>query len=120
MSPIFSSSTPAEEVAEALAGEIRGKNGDLLITAFKTNLGWVSRVLTTGTSVNGIGCATARVIAMRSNLVIITGCNSERLPPSEDAIIKETPSANLLCLPLGSQYLPEAPLTIIAACSKLE
>jgi NAD(P)-dependent dehydrogenase (short-subunit alcohol dehydrogenase family) len=37
-----------------------------------------SVVLITGTSINGIGFETARVLAKYANLVIITGYNSER------------------------------------------
>ncbi|KAF8155041.1 hypothetical protein K438DRAFT_1863095 [Mycena galopus ATCC 62051] len=58
--PDFSFATTAEEVATALSAEIRGKN-----------------VLITGTSINGIGFETARVIARHANLVIITGYNQE-------------------------------------------
>ncbi|KAJ7431426.1 hypothetical protein B0H11DRAFT_2130883 [Mycena galericulata] len=85
--PIFTSSTTAEEVATVFADQIRGKN-----------------VLITGTSLNGIGFEAARVIAKYANLLIITGYNLERLKLSEDAIKKETPSANtrLLTLDLSS------------------
>ncbi|KAJ7366259.1 hypothetical protein DFH08DRAFT_678623, partial [Mycena albidolilacea] len=56
-------------------------------------------VLITGTSINGIGFETARVLAKYANLVIITGYNSER-----QAIIKEVPGANIrqLVLDLSS------------------
>ncbi|KAK7029728.1 short-chain dehydrogenase/reductase family protein [Favolaschia claudopus] len=76
--PTFSASTTAEEVADTFAAQIRGKN-----------------VLVTGTSLNGIGFETARVIAKYANLVIITGYNSERLQASEDALKKEIPGANI-------------------------
>ncbi|KAF7298617.1 Short-chain dehydrogenase/reductase family protein [Mycena indigotica] len=59
--PIFSGTSAAEEVADALASEIRGKN-----------------VLVTGTSINGIGFETARAIAKYAALVVITGYNTER------------------------------------------
>ncbi|KAJ7159721.1 hypothetical protein C8R46DRAFT_1224292 [Mycena filopes] len=49
--PTFSFTTTAEEVATALASEIKGKN-----------------VLITGTSLNGLGFETARVIAKYANL----------------------------------------------------
>ncbi|KAJ7213757.1 hypothetical protein C8J57DRAFT_1397547 [Mycena rebaudengoi] len=62
--PTFGATTTAEEVADVFANEIKGKN-----------------VLITGTSLNGIGFETARVIAKYANLVIITGYNDER---SED------------------------------------
>ncbi|KAJ6502885.1 hypothetical protein C8R47DRAFT_1251778 [Mycena vitilis] len=81
--PKFSFSTTAEEVATAFADEIRGKN-----------------VLITGTSLNGIGFETARVIARYANLVVITGYNLERLKLTEDAIEKELPSANIRPLKL--------------------
>ncbi|KAF7333417.1 Short-chain dehydrogenase/reductase family protein [Mycena venus] len=75
--PTFSVSSTAEEVATTLAAEIKGKN-----------------VLITGTSRNGIGFETARVIAKYANLVIITGYNLERLKLSE-AIKQEFSSANI-------------------------
>ncbi|KAJ7681873.1 hypothetical protein DFH06DRAFT_283370 [Mycena polygramma] len=81
--PKFSFSTTAEEVATAFADEIRGKN-----------------VLITGTSLNGIGFETARVIARYANLVVITGYNLERLKLTEDAIKKELPTANIRPLKL--------------------
>ncbi|KAJ6584463.1 hypothetical protein B0H19DRAFT_1105147 [Mycena capillaripes] len=85
--PIFSFNTTAEEVATVFADEVRGKN-----------------VLITGTSLNGIGFETARVLAKDANLVIITGHNSDRLKLAEDAIKKEFPSANIrpLILDLSS------------------
>ncbi|KAJ6472371.1 hypothetical protein C8R47DRAFT_1295895 [Mycena vitilis] len=85
--PSFNFSTTAEEVATAFADEIKGKN-----------------VLITGTSIGGIGFEAARVIAKHANLVIVTGYSLERLKLSEDAIKKETPSANIrrLALDLSS------------------
>ncbi|KAJ7122437.1 NAD-P-binding protein [Mycena epipterygia] len=85
--PTFTLSTTSDEVATTFAAEIQGKN-----------------VLITGTSINGIGFETARVIAKHANLVIIAGYNSERLKLSEDAIKKEVPSANIrrLVLDLSS------------------
>ncbi|KAJ6569792.1 hypothetical protein DFH09DRAFT_1362962 [Mycena vulgaris] len=85
--PTFCFSTTADEVAAALAAEIQGKN-----------------VLVTGTSLNGIGFDTARVIAKHANLVIITGYNLERLKLSEEAIKRDVPSANIhrLILDLSS------------------
>ncbi|KAJ7649516.1 NAD-P-binding protein [Mycena polygramma] len=85
--PTFTSHTTAEEVATTFTEQIRGKN-----------------VLITGTSINGIGFETARVLAKHANLVIITGYNTERLKLSEEAIKKETPTANIrpLVLDLGS------------------
>ncbi|KAF7348890.1 Short-chain dehydrogenase/reductase family protein [Mycena venus] len=76
--PTFSFETTAEEVATTFAEEIQGKN-----------------VLITGTSQNGIGFETARVIAKHANLVIITGYSEERLRLSEDAIKKEVSSAKI-------------------------
>ncbi|KAJ6584405.1 hypothetical protein B0H19DRAFT_1249380 [Mycena capillaripes] len=85
--PTFSSSTTAEEVADAFAGEIKGKN-----------------VLVTGTSVGGIGFETALAIAKYANFVIITGHNADRLKIAEDTIKKQLPSANIrpLILDLSS------------------
>ncbi|KAK7039945.1 short-chain dehydrogenase/reductase family protein [Favolaschia claudopus] len=85
--PQFSFTTTAEEVATAFASEIKGKN-----------------VLVTGTSLNGIGFETARVIAKYANLVVITGYNEERLKLSEEALKKDVPSANIrrLILDLSS------------------
>ncbi|KAJ6552737.1 short-chain dehydrogenase [Mycena capillaripes] len=86
--PEFTFNTTAEEVATAFSQEIKGKN-----------------VLITGTSLNGIGFETARVIAKHANLVIITGYNDERLKLSEDAIKKESPSANVRRLTLDLSSL---------------
>ncbi|KAJ7153979.1 hypothetical protein C8R43DRAFT_443910 [Mycena crocata] len=85
--PAFSFSTTADEVATAFSQQIKGKN-----------------VLITGTSLNGIGFETARVIAKHANLVIITGYNDERLKLSEQAIKTEVPAANIrrLALDLSS------------------
>ncbi|KAJ6584414.1 hypothetical protein B0H19DRAFT_1058840 [Mycena capillaripes] len=85
--PTFSSSTTAEEVATVFATEIQGKN-----------------VLITGTSLNGIGFETARVLAKYAGLLVITGHNSDRLKLAEDTIRKEVPSANIrpLILDLSS------------------
>ncbi|KAJ7159747.1 NAD-P-binding protein, partial [Mycena filopes] len=74
----FTAATTAEEVASAFKQQIQGKN-----------------VLITGTSLNGIGFETARVLAKYATLVIITGYNVERLKLSEEAIKKETPGANI-------------------------
>ncbi|KAJ6568856.1 hypothetical protein B0H19DRAFT_1256560 [Mycena capillaripes] len=85
--PTFTYTTTAEEVATAFAEEIKGKN-----------------VLITGTSINGIGFETARVIAKYAKLVVITGYNEERLKLSEEAIKKDVPHANIyrLILDLSS------------------
>ncbi|KAJ7184871.1 hypothetical protein C8R46DRAFT_1343859 [Mycena filopes] len=85
--PTFSFSTTADEVATTFAAEIKGKN-----------------VLITGTSLNGIGFETARVIAKHAKLVIITGYNFERLQLSEEALKREVPSGNIrpLVLDLSS------------------
>ncbi|KAJ7838789.1 hypothetical protein B0H14DRAFT_3699770 [Mycena olivaceomarginata] len=85
--PAFSFNTTAEEVATIFAAQIRGKN-----------------VLITGTSLNGIGFETARVLAKHANLVIITGHNSNRLKLAEENIKRELPSANIrpLILDLSS------------------
>ncbi|KAJ6584404.1 hypothetical protein B0H19DRAFT_1318318 [Mycena capillaripes] len=80
--PKFSFTTTAEEAADALANEIKGKN-----------------VLITGTSAGGIGFETALAIAKYANFVIITGHSSERLKIAEAAIRKQVPSANIR--PLG-------------------
>ncbi|KAJ6541055.1 hypothetical protein DFH09DRAFT_1175043, partial [Mycena vulgaris] len=83
----FTFYTTAEQVADAFAREIKGKN-----------------VLITGTSLNGIGFEAARAISKYANLVVITGDSSERLQLSEDAIKKEVPSVNIrkLILDLSS------------------
>jgi len=85
--PTFTAATTAEEVADVFVEHIRGKN-----------------VLITGTSINGIGFETARVLAKYANLVIITGYDAERLRLSEEAIKKELPTANIrqLVLDLSS------------------
>ncbi|KAF7336959.1 Short-chain dehydrogenase/reductase family protein [Mycena venus] len=81
--PEFSFITTADEVATAFSQEIKGRN-----------------VLITGTSLNGIGFETARVIAKHANLVIITGYNDGRLKLSEEAIKKDVPTANIRRLTL--------------------
>ncbi|KAJ7359718.1 hypothetical protein DFH08DRAFT_846810 [Mycena albidolilacea] len=86
--PAFSFTTTADEVATAFAQEIKGKN-----------------VLITGTSLNGIGFETARVIAKHANLVIITGYNDERLKLSEAAIKKDVPGAHIRRLTLDLSSL---------------
>ncbi|KAJ6477082.1 hypothetical protein DFH09DRAFT_1216201 [Mycena vulgaris] len=86
--PAFSSSTTADEVATDFSGEIHGKN-----------------VMVTGTSMNGIGFETARVIAKHARLVIVTGYNLERLKLSEEAIKKDVPTANIRCLALDLSSL---------------
>ncbi|KAJ7184872.1 hypothetical protein C8R46DRAFT_1343860 [Mycena filopes] len=86
--PIFSSTTTADEVATTFAAEIRGKN-----------------VLITGTSLNGLGFETARVIAKHANLVIITGYNLERLALSEDALKRDVPAADIRRLSLDLSSL---------------
>ncbi|KAJ6453118.1 hypothetical protein C8R45DRAFT_635935 [Mycena sanguinolenta] len=85
--PAFTPTTTAEEVAAAFAEQIRGRN-----------------VLVTGTSIDGIGFETARVLAKYANLVILASYSSERLKLSEEAIKKETPTANIrrLILDLSS------------------
>ncbi|KAK6991792.1 short-chain dehydrogenase/reductase family protein [Favolaschia claudopus] len=85
--PTFTAKTTAEDVAATFGEQIRGKT-----------------VLVTGTSINGIGFETARVLAKYAGLVIITGYNTERLNLSAEAIKKETPSANIrqLVLDLSS------------------
>ncbi|KAF7365707.1 Short-chain dehydrogenase/reductase family protein [Mycena venus] len=88
MEPNFTLESTAEEVATAFAKEIENKN-----------------VLITGTSLNGLGFETARVIAKYASLVIITGYNAERLRLSEEALLKEVPSANIRCLILDLSSL---------------
>ncbi|KAF7317331.1 Short-chain dehydrogenase/reductase family protein [Mycena chlorophos] len=96
--PNFTFDSTAEEVATALADNIKDKN-----------------VLITGTSLNGIGFEAARVIAKYANLVIITGYNAERLKLSEDAIKQENPSANVRRLTLDlSSLAAYAPITAYA------
>nr|GAT51494.1 short-chain dehydrogenase/reductase family protein [Mycena chlorophos] len=82
--PTFSFHTTAEQVADSCADIIRGKN-----------------VLVTGTSLNGIGYETARVVAKYANLVIITGYNEERLKLTEAEIKKSVPSAKVRRLALN-------------------
>ncbi|KAJ6585926.1 hypothetical protein B0H19DRAFT_1250680 [Mycena capillaripes] len=86
--PQFSLNTTAEEVAIAFSHEIKGKN-----------------VLITGTSLNGIGFETARVIAKHANLVIITGYNDERLRLSENTIKKDIHTADIRRLTLDFSSL---------------
>nr|GAT52502.1 NAD(P)-binding protein [Mycena chlorophos] len=88
MLPTFSSKTTAQEVADALVDEIRGKN-----------------VLITGTSQNGIGFEAARVISQYASLVIITGYNAERLQLAEDAIKQDVPEARIRRLSLDLSSL---------------
>ncbi|KAF7299947.1 Short-chain dehydrogenase/reductase family protein [Mycena chlorophos] len=86
--PTFSALTTADEVVDALADEMKGKN-----------------VLITGTSLNGIGFETARATAKYANLVVITGYNEERLQLSKDALLKAVPSANVRTLVLDLSSL---------------
>ncbi|KAJ7245681.1 hypothetical protein C8J57DRAFT_1523969 [Mycena rebaudengoi] len=86
--PTFGFHSTAEEVATTFADEIRGKN-----------------VIVTGTSLNGLGFETARVISKYANLVVITGHNSDRLKLSEEALKAENPSANVRCLLLDLSSL---------------
>ncbi|KAJ7766193.1 NAD-P-binding protein [Mycena metata] len=74
----YTATTTAEDVASLFQDQIRGKN-----------------VLITGTSINGIGFETARVLAKYANSVIITGYSAERLKLSEEAIKKEVPGADI-------------------------
>ncbi|KAJ7292205.1 hypothetical protein C8J57DRAFT_1274838 [Mycena rebaudengoi] len=90
--PTFGANTTAEEVADVLPTKLRER------MIFST-------VLITGTSLNGIGFETARVIAKYANLVIITGYNDERLKLSEDALKKEFISANIRRLRLDLSSL---------------
>ncbi|KAF7299888.1 Short-chain dehydrogenase/reductase family protein [Mycena chlorophos] len=85
--PTFNASTTADDVVDAFAADIKGKN-----------------VLVTGTSLNGIGFETARAIAKYANLVVITGYNEGRLQASRNAILEVIPSANVrpLMLDLSS------------------
>nr|GAT59771.1 short-chain dehydrogenase/reductase family protein [Mycena chlorophos] len=88
--PVFTETTTAAEVAEAFAEQVKGKT-----------------VLITGTSVKGLGFATARALAKYAGLVIITGRNPTKLKESEDALKTEFPSANIrpLALDLASRAL---------------
>ncbi|KAJ6511591.1 hypothetical protein C8R47DRAFT_1207918 [Mycena vitilis] len=86
--PTFSFSTTADDLATVFAGEIRGKN-----------------VLITGTSLNGIGFETARVIAKYANLIFERSNSIHSLKLSEDAIKQELPSANIRCLELDLSSL---------------
>nr|GAT43420.1 short-chain dehydrogenase/reductase family protein [Mycena chlorophos] len=86
--PTFNASTTADEVVDAFAADIKGKN-----------------VLVTGTSLNGIGFETARAIAKYANLVVITGYNEGRLQASKNAILEVLPSANVRTLMLDLSSL---------------
>ncbi|KAJ7453656.1 NAD-P-binding protein [Mycena galericulata] len=86
--PTFSFETTADEVATAFSEEIKGKN-----------------VLITGTSINGLGYETARVIAKYANVVIVTGYNADRLKLTEQAIKKEIPNAKIRPLNLDLSSL---------------
>ncbi|KAJ6613765.1 hypothetical protein B0H10DRAFT_2436334 [Mycena sp. CBHHK59/15] len=82
--PTFGFSTTADEVATSLKDRITGKN-----------------VIITGTSINGLGFETARVLAKYANLVVITGYSPRgALQLSKDEIKTELPSANIRCLTL--------------------
>ncbi|KAF7338948.1 Short-chain dehydrogenase/reductase family protein [Mycena venus] len=94
--PSFSFTTTAEEVATTFSDEIKGKNGTLTVIVLLPYQ--LPPVLITGTSIDGIGFETARVIAKYAKLVVITGYNEERLKLSEDAIKKDVPNANIHCL----------------------
>ncbi|KAK7013304.1 short-chain dehydrogenase/reductase family protein [Favolaschia claudopus] len=85
--PQLGFASTAEEVADAFADRIKGRN-----------------VLITGTSINGIGFETAKAIAKYAHLVIITGYNEGRLKLTEEALKKELPGANIrrLILDLSS------------------
>ncbi|CAK5267264.1 unnamed protein product [Mycena citricolor] len=87
MYPTFEFNTTAEEVATTFAEQIRGKN-----------------VLITGTSLNGLGFETARVVAKYANLVIITGYNKERLGLTQAELQRGDPRAQIrpLVLDLAS------------------
>ncbi|KAJ7624836.1 NAD-P-binding protein [Roridomyces roridus] len=98
----FSIETTAEQVADTFASEITGKNG--LFGSFSVPALTIV-VLVTGTSLNGIGFETVRVLAKHANLVIITGYNKERLQLTEEAIKKELPSANIRQLRLDLSSL---------------
>ncbi|KAJ7916132.1 short-chain dehydrogenase [Mycena leptocephala] len=80
----FDFNTTGEEVANAFADKLEGKN-----------------VLITGTSLNGLGFECARVIARYANLIILTGYNTERLKLSEDTLKQEIPGANIRPLVLN-------------------
>ncbi|KAJ7513247.1 NAD-P-binding protein [Mycena galericulata] len=87
-SPTFSFETTADEVVAAFPEEIKGKN-----------------VLITGTSLDGLGYETARVISKYADVVIITGYNADRLKLTEEAIKKEVPNANIRRLNLDLSSL---------------
>ncbi|KAJ7620289.1 hypothetical protein FB45DRAFT_754588, partial [Roridomyces roridus] len=101
----FSAETTAQQVSDAFAQEIAGKNGSLKLVEFFLHPADVEAVLITGTSIGGIGFETARVMAKYANLVIISGYNHERLQLSEDAIKKEFPTANIRKLTLDLSSL---------------
>ncbi|KAJ7179782.1 hypothetical protein C8R46DRAFT_1325611 [Mycena filopes] len=104
--PAFSFATTAEEVATALADEIKGKNGMYRPFPLPHRVNLLSSfVLITGTSLNGLGFETARVSAKYANLVVITGYNDERLKLSEASIKKDVPHANIRRLVLNLSSL---------------
>ncbi|KAJ7195139.1 short-chain dehydrogenase [Mycena haematopus] len=89
--PTFGISSTAEEVASAFADQIKGKN-----------------VLITGTSINGLGFETARVLAIHgAKLIIITGYNLERLQLTEAALKQEVPGVNIRRLILNLSSLAD-------------
>ncbi|KAF7327960.1 hypothetical protein MKEN_00376200 [Mycena kentingensis (nom. inval.)] len=86
--PSFNASTTSDEVGSALSESIAGKN-----------------VLITGTSLKSIGYETARAIAKRAALVIITGYNRERLEQSAASLRADNPSAEIRTLVLDLSSL---------------
>ncbi|KAF8202069.1 hypothetical protein K438DRAFT_1671159 [Mycena galopus ATCC 62051] len=89
--PTFGIASTAAEVAGAFAEQIKGKT-----------------VLITGTSINGLGFETARVLAVNgAKLIIITGYNSERLQLTENALKKEGPDVEIRQLILNLSSLAD-------------
>ncbi|KAJ6552286.1 hypothetical protein DFH09DRAFT_1086066 [Mycena vulgaris] len=95
----FLSTTTAEEIATALADEMKGKN-----------------VLITGTSLNGMGFEAARTIAKHAKPVVITCHNTESLLlsslelfPGQAAIKPDFPSANIRPITIMDLFLSPLP-----------
>nr|GAT43407.1 short-chain dehydrogenase/reductase family protein [Mycena chlorophos] len=103
--PKFSFSSTAEEVADALADDIKGKNGAFPGSFASSCSPILFKVLVTGTSLNGIGFEASRAIAKYASLVVITSYNEERLQLSKDAIVTAVPAANIRTLMLDLSSL---------------
>ncbi|KAF8323304.1 NAD(P)-binding protein [Clavulina sp. PMI_390] len=77
----FNAQSTSDEVAEALASQITGKN-----------------VIISGATMGSLGAEAARSIAMYANLVVLGGRNLSKLEDTIKWIKERTPSANLRTL----------------------